>query len=71
MKMIPNWRRWWRRHSVWIGSLMPTITWAREQMPALQEHLPPATYSVLMVVLFVAMIVAMQIHQDAVSGPKP
>jgi hypothetical protein len=71
MKLIPNWKRWWRRHSVQIASLMPAITWAREHSPDIREHLPPDIYSILMVGLFVAVIVVMQIPQKCVSGePK-
>lgn len=68
MCLIPQWRNWWRRHSFWIGSLMPTITWAREQLPQVQQYLPSSVYGGVMVGLFVAMVLAMQVKQDSVSG---
>lgn len=71
MKLIPQWRRWWRRHSVQIASLMPAITWAREHFPEVRDHLPPTVYSVLMIVLFVAFLVVLNIKQNSVSGPTP
>lgn len=71
MKLIPQWRRWYRRHSVHIASLMPAITWAREHSSEVKDYLPPSIYSALMIALFVAFLVALNIQQNAVSGPTP
>lgn len=69
MTLIPQWRRWWRRHSVQIASLMPAITWAREHFPEVKDHLPANVYSIMMIVLFVAFLVVLNIKQNSVSGP--
>lgn len=71
MKLIPQWRRWWRRHSVQIVSMMPAITWAREHFPEVKDNLPPNVYSIVMVALFVAFLVVLNIKQDSLSEPKP
>lgn len=71
MKLIPQWRSWWKRHSVHIASLMPAITYARAEFPSVREFLPPDVYGEVMLTLFIAMVVVMNIHQDAVSGPQP
>ena len=71
MTLIPQWRNWYKRHSVHVASLMPAITMARTEFPSVREFLPPAIYGAVMVGLLVVMIVALNIHQDSVSGPKP
>lgn len=68
MKPIPQWRRWWRRHSVYVVGLMPAITYAREHIDELKEHLPPGVYSGLMVFLFFAFLIVLNIKQQSVSG---
>lgn len=68
MKLIPQWRRWWRRHSVYIVSLMPAITYARENIAELKDYLPSGIYSLVMIILFVAFLVALNIKQNSVSG---
>lgn len=68
MKLIPQWKKWWKRHSVQIIAIMPAISIAREQLPGIREYLPPDVYGFAMVVLGIAAIIVMQIKQSAVSG---
>lgn len=68
MKLIPQWKKWWKRHSVYVVGLMPAISWARENITLLREHLPPEIYSGIMVFLFVAFLVVLNIKQNSLSG---
>ncbi len=68
MKLIPQWKKWWKRHSVQLLALVPIITALREQLPAVREFIAPDVYGYLMVGLSVSAIVVMQIKQLSVSG---
>jgi hypothetical protein len=68
MKLIPQWKKWWKRHSVQLLALIPIITALREQMPAVREFLPPDIYGYAVMGLSLSAIVVMQIKQNSVSG---
>ncbi len=68
MALIPQWKKWWKRHSVQLLALVPIITALREQLPAVREFIAADVYGYLMVGLSVSAIVVMQIKQLSVSG---
>ena len=68
MQLIDQWRKWHCRYSVHIVSLMPVIASAREQFPQIREFLPPTVYSAIMVGLFAAFLIALNIKQESLSG---
>ena len=70
MKLIPQWKKWWKRHSVQLIALMPIVTILREQLPGIREYLPPDVYGYTMAALGITAIIVMQIKQSAVSGEQ-
>lgn len=68
MKLIPQWNKWWRRHSVQLLSLIPAIEALRQWLPTVREFISPEIYSYLAVGISLTAIIVMQIKQDAVSG---
>lgn len=70
MKLIPQWKKWWKRHSVQLIALMPIVTILREQLPGIREYLPPDVYGYTMAALGITAIVVMQIKQASVSGEQ-
>lgn len=68
MRPIPQWRRWWRRYSVWLALAIPGLAAAREALPQLQEIIDPQAYKVISGLLGFAVVIAMHIKQDSVSG---
>lgn len=70
MKLIPQWKKWWKRHSVQLLALIPVITALREQLPMVREYISPDVYGYAMAGLSVAAIIAMQIKQVSVSGDQ-
>lgn len=71
MQLIPQWKNWWKRHSVQLLALIPLITVARDHLPLLQGLMSPTVYGYSMAGLAFAAAVAMQIKQEAVSGVAP
>jgi hypothetical protein len=71
MKLIPNWKKSWRRYSTWLALALPAMTVAREALPNLQDLIPLPQYKLIAGVLGFAIVVAMNIKQKSVSGgPK-
>ena len=70
MKLIPQWKKWWKRHSVQLIALMPIVTILREQLPGIREYLPPDVYGYTMAALGITAIIVMQIKQSAVLGEQ-
>lgn len=68
MQLIPQWKKWWKRHSVQLLALIPVITALREQLPMVREFIAPGMYGYAMAGLSVEAIIAMQIKQVSVSG---
>lgn len=68
MKLVPNWRNWWRRYSTWLLAAGGLLTTVQSAMPSIQQYLPDGTYKLIMVGLFVAIFVAVHIPQPSVSG---
>lgn len=71
MKPIPQWRRWWLRYSTWLALALPAMTVLRDALPSLQELIPLGQYKWIVGVLGFAIVIATNIHQKRVSGPKP
>lgn len=70
MKLIPQWKLWWKRHSVQLLSLIPIITVARDNLPMLKGLMPDSVYGYTMAGLAITAAVVMQIQQLAVSGDQ-
>lgn len=70
MTLIPQWKKWWKRQSVWLIGMIPAITLAREQLPMVKGMIPDTLYGQVMVGLSVASVIAMQIKQASVSGDQ-
>lgn len=68
MKLIPQWRKWWRRYSTWLALALPAMTVAREALPNLQELIPLPQYKLIAGVLGFVIVIAMNIKQQSVSG---
>lgn len=68
MRPIPTWRRWWRRYSTWLALAIPALGYAREALPQLQEIIDPHAYKVISGLLGFAVVIAVHIRQDSVSG---
>lgn len=71
MQLIPQWKNWWKRHSVQLLALIPLITVARDNLPLLQGLMSPVVYSYTMAGLAISATIVMQISQPSVSGVKP
>lgn len=70
MKLIPQWKKWWKRHSVQLLALIPMIQALREWLPSVREFISPDVYGYIAVGLSFAAVVVMQIQQKAVSGSQ-
>lgn len=70
MKLIPNWRRFWRRYSTWLALAIPILGALREALPELREVISPEAYKYISGALGFSVVVAMQIKQNSVSGDK-
>jgi uncharacterized membrane protein len=68
MKLIPQWKLWYRRFSTWIITMIPLIELLRQNLPSLQVVMPSNVYQITYAVLVVLAVVAMQIKQESVSG---
>lgn len=68
MELIPQWKKWWKRHSVQLLSLIPIITVARDNMPLLKGLMSDSAYGYIMAGLAIAASIVMQIKQNSVSG---
>lgn len=68
MKLIPQWRKWWKRHSVQLLALIPLVQALREWLPTVREFISPEIYGYMAVGLSITAVVVMQIQQKAVSG---
>jgi len=71
VKLIPQWKKWWKRHSVQLIAMIPVITALREQLPSVREFLPADVYGYAVIGLSLSAIIVMQIKQNSVSGEKP
>lgn len=67
-KLVPTWRRWWRRYSTWLALAIPVLTALREALPQLQEVIPLDTYKAVSALLGFAVVLAVHIKQKSVSG---
>lgn len=68
IRMIPHWRRWWRRYSTWLALAIPILAGLREALPELREIIPIEAYKYISGGLGFAVVIAMQIRQSSVSG---
>ncbi len=70
MALIPQWKRFWRRYSTWLALAIPILGGLREALPELREVIPLDVYKYLSGGLGFAVVIAMQIKQNSVSGDK-
>lgn len=70
IRVIPTWRRWWRRYSTWLALAIPVLTALREALPQLQEVIPLDTYKAVSAMLGFAVVLAVHIKQKSVSGDE-
>lgn len=71
MKLIPNWRRWYRMASVQAQALSVAALAGWNQLPGEMRAVIPAWAVVAMAVgLLVLCIVARLVHQESVHDPK-
>lgn len=68
MRLIPQWRRFWLRYSTWLALAIPVLGALREALPELREVIPLDAYKYISGGLGFAVVVAMQIKQNSVSG---
>jgi len=71
MKLIPQWRKWWKRHSVQVLSLIPIIEALRQAIPTVRDFISPEVYGWTAAILAITATVLMQIQQNNVTGPQP
>lgn len=70
MKLIPQWRKWWKRHSVQVLTLIPIIEALRQAIPGVREFISPEVYGWTAGALSLVAVVLMQIQQNNVTGPQ-
>lgn len=68
MKLIPQWKKWWKRQSTWLALAIPILAVLREALPELRELIPIEAYKYISGGLGFAVVIAMQIRQRSVSG---
>lgn len=68
MKLIPQWKKWWKRHSVQVLALIPLIESLRQWVPTVRDYMGADFYGLLYGGLSLTAIVLMQIQQSSVSG---
>lgn len=71
MKLVPSWKRWWKRYSTWLALALPALTVLRDAMPSLQDLIPLGQYKWIVGALGFVIVIATNIHQNSVSGKKP
>ena len=70
MKLIPQWKKWWKRHSVQVLSLIPIIEALRQAIPTVREYISPEVYGWTAAGLSLTAVLLMQIQQNNVTGPQ-
>lgn len=70
MKLIPQWKKCWRRHSTWLLTLSGLLGAAVQFMPQVREYIDPETYNRVMLWLLPITFVVLQIKQPSVSGEQ-
>lgn len=70
MKLIPEWKKWWKRHSVQLLALLPLVQALREWLPTVREFISPELYGYLAIGISITAVVVMQVKQTSVSGPQ-
>lgn len=69
MKLIPQWKKWWKRHSVQVLALIPLLEALRQWVPTVREFIPDS-YGLVYGGLSLTAVVLMQIQQNSVSGSQ-
>ena len=70
MKLIKEWREWYKLWSVWIFALLGVYQWLMAHQDALNATLPPKGQAALGVLLSVLGIVSRLVVQVGLSKPK-
>ncbi len=68
MKLIPQWKKWWKRHSIQVLALIPIIEALRQWFPTVRELISPEAYGWTAGGLTLAAAILMQISQKSLSG---
>lgn len=70
MKLIPQWRLWWKRWSTWLLLLLGSINLndLLGVLPSVQQYMDPQVYRYTMIALPILIIVVTNIRQNSVSG---
>lgn len=70
MKLIPQWKMFWKRWSTYLILAIPALDAARDFLPQVQDVISPDIYKRVSALLAVAAFIAIQIKQNSVSGGK-
>ena len=68
MKLIPQWKLFWKRWSTYLILAIPVLDAARDFLPQVQEIISPDLYKRVSAGLAIAAFIAIQIKQNSVSG---
>lgn len=68
MKLIPQWKLFWKRWSTYLILAIPVLDAARDFLPQVQEVISPDLYKRVSAGLAIAAFIAIQIKQNSVSG---
>lgn len=68
MKLIPQWKLFWKRWSTYLILAIPVLDAVRDFLPQVQEVISPDLYRQVSAGLAIAAFVAIQIKQNSVSG---
>jgi hypothetical protein len=73
MKLIPQWKLWWKRWSTWLLSLIAGLSLndLTGFMPSIQQYIPEDRYKAIMLGLSLLTFVALHIPQKSLAGGKP
>lgn len=67
IRLIKDWRRAWRFHSVRLASVLAGLSSLQEWLPQAQQQLPPQTFAriaLLLSALIVVVRIVQQFHDD-------
>lgn len=70
MKLIPQWKKWWKRHSVQVLALIPLIEALRQWVPTVRDIVSPEVYGWVAGGISLTAVILMNIQQAALSGGK-
>lgn len=71
MELIPQWRKWYKRWSTWLLTILSGFSLSDTLgfMPQIQEYIDPQIYKLVMFALTIGTFVAIHIKQPSISTP--